>query len=489
MPNSVFLHFTDRELLKSTNINSTHENLLIDVLLCSLFMSKDIYISLAHFFEIGDMFPNLKIYLKNLYKYNEIKNILSARNEEEFLLKRQQIYFYDKDRYPFYFDDKILNNFPDFHIAFEQSTSDYIEKELKLIVESKSQKYGFLDDEIMFELLWKRLELDVDNAYTIKSFAGIFKEDPNLSQKGSLYSTIVSNKVEMLMSVLHNTNYIQKTASNIIINIPLINKYDILDSYSKFDFRLYRTILDPLFKPLKHKSIEETVYSIIKLRNNNYFIEFIDDLYDFIYNLIYSYQLIFPDAVYDIIINKIIYDIVKIKKIIDTDRICLEIEQVYSYLHKLKKCQNQSIGFDIYSSVNKNISQLPYNKANKISINIREINMRDTYYAENAGIQGAKAGKNAQVTLNFNENANNEFNYEAIIDEIVLIKNYLKSQEENDENYILMGELAKLNQATIKKEDNKIIEILKKCGKQIIDISKNVGCSILATYITNKLGI
>ena len=83
----------------------------------------------------------------------------------------------------------------------------------------------------------------------------------------------------------------------------------------------------------------------------------------------------------------------------------------------------------------------------------------------------------------------NEFNYDAIIDEISLIKNYLKSQDENDENYILMGELSRLNQATIKKDDNKIIDILQKCGQQIIDISKRIGCSILATYITHKFGI
>ena len=197
----------------------------------------------------------------------------------------------------------------------------------------------------------------------------------------------------------------------------------------------------------------------------------------------------FPSAVYGIIIDKIIYDIKKIKGIIDMDRIYLNIEQANSYLDKLKKCEKQNIGFDTYRMANRSSAQLSCDDGKIVNINIKEVKMRDFNYGEQVGIQGSKAGKKAQVTQVYNKVAEGGFNYDAIIDEIVLIRNYLKDQDENDQNYILIGELAKLNQATIKKDDKKIIDILKECGKQIIDISKRIGCSILATYITHTIGI
>lgn len=123
------------------------------------------------------------------------------------------------------------------------------------------------------------------------------------------------------------------------------------------------------------------------------------------------------------------------------------------------------------------------------NINAMEVSMKDIYNAKQAGIQGANAGQNATVYQKYNEGLSIETNYDAIIDEISIIKKHLKGTNDNDDtNDILIGELTKISHAAKEKDDNKMVNILKTCAKEIYDIAKKVGCSVLAKFISYKIG-
>jgi len=121
-------------------------------------------------------------------------------------------------------------------------------------------------------------------------------------------------------------------------------------------------------------------------------------------------------------------------------------------------------------------------------INQGELIMGDQYNAKQAGIQGPQSGTNATVNLYMIHNAN-DIDFEKMILEVGLLKKYLRECEPNDENDILIGELSKLNQALEQKDENKVITVVKSCGKQLFDIAKRIGCSLIATFLAGELGL
>lgn len=119
-----------------------------------------------------------------------------------------------------------------------------------------------------------------------------------------------------------------------------------------------------------------------------------------------------------------------------------------------------------------------------------EVTMRDTYNAKQAGIQGANAGQDATIYQNYNEGKSENIDYNAIINEIAIIKKYLKNVDvDDDSNDILIGELTKVSHAAEEKNHDKMLKILKNCAKEVYDIAKKIGCSMLAKYILTMIGI
>lgn len=122
------------------------------------------------------------------------------------------------------------------------------------------------------------------------------------------------------------------------------------------------------------------------------------------------------------------------------------------------------------------------------NINYMEVNMRDQYNANQVGNQGPKAGEKSTINQVYGRDLE-IINYSEWLAETQKIKKFLYDGERNEENEILIGELTKIQQAAKESNSNKIKEILKGCGKQVYDISKRIGCSLIAGYISNQLGL
>ena len=114
--------------------------------------------------------------------------------------------------------------------------------------------------------------------------------------------------------------------------------------------------------------------------------------------------------------------------------------------------------------------------------------MGDTYNVQQAGNVGPNSGANSTFNQIFNSGASN-IEYEKIIDEVALLKKHLRGEAPSDENDMLIGDLTHLNNALEKKDDKKIVSIIKTCGSQLFDVAKRIGCSLMASLISGQLGL
>lgn len=502
---SIFLHFTDRELLESVNFKSNQQIILIDALLCALFMTRNIYVAISHFFELTNSFPVLQLYLKKLQDFGEIKNILSSNSMEDFVLKRQSMYLYDRHRYPFYFEDKLLDAFPEYHMILDESTSLYIKRKLESVI-SGAEHYDFLDSNKIIDVLWQRVNLQVNNAYTSKSFVNLLETDAYLAEQDTLFSRVLFKKIEFLLSLLHNNSYVEKSASSIIVNIPYVNKYDIMMPTSTFDYKVYKTVLSPFLTCLysRFNSVDDILFQIVAFRNDNYFPSLCEFLNQSIKYTLELYRHFFHRSVYSAISDKVVFDLEKNKSRLNLSNPEFNIQYAFSYFKQLFSLQVESLKTDYkYNSIdfrppkiapidNDAISTFEQQVSiNNFLILKAEVTMGDTYNANQVGMQGPNSGHNATITQIYGEKSDVEFDYISMSREISQVKAYIKSvqsEHETEDNDILIGELTKLNKAIENKDNTRILDVLKACGLQIVDIAKRLGCSILVGFILKKLG-
>lgn len=112
--------------------------------------------------------------------------------------------------------------------------------------------------------------------------------------------------------------------------------------------------------------------------------------------------------------------------------------------------------------------------------------MRDQYNANQVGNQGPNSGQNTTITQSYYDISNIDFS--KLENELTNIKTYLKNNTDNDEeNDILIGEVSKALKALKEKRKQKAIETIKKIGKQLYEIAKSIGCSVVATLLTNQM--
>lgn len=116
--------------------------------------------------------------------------------------------------------------------------------------------------------------------------------------------------------------------------------------------------------------------------------------------------------------------------------------------------------------------------------------MGDQYIANQVGVMGKNAGKNAIIIQHGSEQKLNPADFNELSQEIVKIRQYLgnNSDMDTDSKDIITGNLAEINIALKDKNSSKVFDCLKKGGKELYNIAKSLGCSVLARYIANLLG-
>lgn len=124
-------------------------------------------------------------------------------------------------------------------------------------------------------------------------------------------------------------------------------------------------------------------------------------------------------------------------------------------------------------------------------INSGDIKMGDKYISENTVNQGKNAGKNS-INFQYNkENSSEHKDYQMIIDEINKLRDYIKKSKEYDDDAvdIIAGDLVKAKKALENEDEDTAVKQFKKLGKEVYQIAKNIGCSLLVKYFSGELGI
>lgn len=117
--------------------------------------------------------------------------------------------------------------------------------------------------------------------------------------------------------------------------------------------------------------------------------------------------------------------------------------------------------------------------------------MDDQYIANQVGVMGKKAGKNAIIIQQSSEQKINSTDFSTLTQEIAKIRQYLGNNSDMDVDFkdVITGNLAEINLAVKDKNSSKIFDCLKRGGKELYNIARNLGCSVLARYIANLLGL
>lgn len=114
-----------------------------------------------------------------------------------------------------------------------------------------------------------------------------------------------------------------------------------------------------------------------------------------------------------------------------------------------------------------------------------------------------KSDGNLHITINQNNNNQqdnqqeivqkpyeNSMDVKQLLKEINDIKIYLKADKSGDEDVdIMLGDVSRVSKAIRENDQKSALNILKSVGNKLYDISKSIGCSLIASIIKEGLGI
>lgn len=115
------------------------------------------------------------------------------------------------------------------------------------------------------------------------------------------------------------------------------------------------------------------------------------------------------------------------------------------------------------------------------------VQMGDKYSATQVGTQGPGSGSNATIIQSYNEIP---VDFNQLLNELDLIKQYLKSDESGDEDVdIMLGDVSRMAKKIRENDQKSALNILKYAGGKLYDIAKTIGCSLVASIIKKQLEI
>lgn len=117
--------------------------------------------------------------------------------------------------------------------------------------------------------------------------------------------------------------------------------------------------------------------------------------------------------------------------------------------------------------------------------------MGSKYEVKKAMNVGPGAGANSTNTQNIYEGGRNEEgNCEALVAEIVKLKEYFRTQEDTDEHIKIRAKLIEAEEMVEEEKDfTGAVEILKKAGKELYIVARTVGCALIAGILKGFFNI
>lgn len=118
-----------------------------------------------------------------------------------------------------------------------------------------------------------------------------------------------------------------------------------------------------------------------------------------------------------------------------------------------------------------------------------QIAVGDRYIAKQAGIQGPGAGSHATITQYYQEPQVQNTDIPQLLSELDIIKQHLRDNFSDDDHYIIIGNVSSASKLLKENKNDQAMEFLKKSGKALYGIAKNIGCSVVARYLGNAIGL
>lgn len=118
-----------------------------------------------------------------------------------------------------------------------------------------------------------------------------------------------------------------------------------------------------------------------------------------------------------------------------------------------------------------------------------QISVGEQYNAKQAGIQGPGAGSHATITQYYQEAQVLDADIPQLLLELEHIKGHLRDNYSDDDHYIIIGNVSSASKLLKEHKNDQAMEFLKKCGKVLYDIAKSIGCSVVARYLGNVIGL
>lgn len=222
-------------------------------------MGERIYALTTHVIESSLEYPQATALILELEKLNVITLISKTDSLEEFILGRRELYGYDIERYPYYFNEENILKYPVNPLVITDSTTSFIYANLKQNHPTHENLKGCITmDDYLNYIVTSKLRSFHGEGLTINSFRKLF---PGLMDFGvdKKHVTVISYRLNNELIFLHNKKYLQATKSDIILNIPGINKHDNIDTESWFDYQICDAILSPVVRTMSKEQMQISV--------------------------------------------------------------------------------------------------------------------------------------------------------------------------------------------------------------------------------------
>lgn len=285
MNDAVFLHFLNRELLRSVG-KSTDLGAADFIVRCLLLATNaNLYGNFSIVSEGGYLTKNQRSIVADCIKLDELELVGERATADEFIATRQSIYLFDHLRYPMYFGDaKNLEGYLNGRIIRDDSVTDNLATILAKWVDDDSLELetiiGGLDAGILTNaknLIGSALKARTNKAMTLSLFNPIFQDKEKVEAPHAL---------ARLLSALYAVDYMSLLEADIATGISQVAFYDRLSKgFPYFDIPILSEILkrigfNQLLTPFSKKN-EAIIYS----RNADSHILLADCIFDFILNV------------------------------------------------------------------------------------------------------------------------------------------------------------------------------------------------------------